>query len=159
MKLAQGDMWSVYDQADLFLVTTNSVLNRHGALVMGAGIARQTKERFPGLDAALGNAVVQAGDTYGLLVSPRWFIPPDGSGPTAKLGAFQTKIHWHDPSSPELINFSTSKLLTWCKAHSTARVHLNMPGVGLGGLSREQVLPMLESLPDTVTVWEYAPRS
>ena len=151
MKLAEGDMWSVYDQADLFLVTTNSVLNRHGALVMGAGIARQTKERFPGLDAALGSAVVQAGDTYGLLVSPRW--------PTAKLGAFQTKIHWHNPASVELINFSTSKLLAWCKAHPTARVHLNMPGVGLGGLSREHVLPLLEVLPDTVTVWEYAPRS
>ena len=151
MKLAQGDMWSVYDQADLFLVTTNSVLNRHGALVMGAGIARQTKERFPGLDAALGNDVVQAGDTYGLLVSPRW--------PTAKLGAFQTKVRWHDPASMELISFSTSKLLTWCRAHSTARVHLNMPGVGLGGLSREEVLPILETLPDTVTVWEYAPCS
>ncbi len=47
MKLAQGDMWSVYDQADLFLVTTNGVVTRYGKLVMGAGIARQTKERFP----------------------------------------------------------------------------------------------------------------
>lgn len=159
MKLAQGDMWSVYDQADLFLVTTNSVLNRHGALVMGAGIARQARERFPVLDVALGSVVVQAGDTYGLLVSPRWFIPPNGSGPTAKLGAFQTKVRWQDPSSLELINFSTSKLVAWCKAHPTARVHLNMPGVGHGGLSREQVLPMLEPLPDTVTVWEYTPRS
>lgn len=147
MRLAEGDMWSAYDQADLFLVTTNSVLNRYGALVMGAGIARQARERFPELDAALGNAVVQVGDTYGLIVSPRW--------PTAKLGGFQTKVRWHDPSSLELINFSASKLVAWCKAHPTARVHLNMPGVGHGRLSREQVLPILEPLPDTVTVWGF----
>jgi hypothetical protein len=147
MKLAQGDMWSVYDQADLFLVTTNSVLNRHGALVMGAGIARQSRERFPGLDTALGKAVMLAGTRYGLLVSPHW--------PRARLGAFQTKVHWHDTSSLELIVFSTRKLLAWCDEHPTARVHLNMPGVGLGGLTREQVLPALERLPDAVTVWAY----
>ena len=147
MNLAQGDIWSAFEQADLFLVTTNSVLIRHGALVMGAGIARQAVERFPGLDAALGSVVRQAGDTYGLLVSPRW--------PEAKLGAFQTKANWKEGSSPALITFSTGKLLEWCKEHPTAQVHLNMPGVGLGGLSREQVLPILELLPDTVTVWEY----
>ena len=150
MKLSQGDMWSAFEQADLFLVTTNSVLNRHGALVMGAGIARQAVERFPGLDAALGSVVRQAGDTYGLLVSPRW--------PEAKLGAFQTKIHWREGSSLELIAFSTGKLLAWCREQPAAQVHLNLPGVGLGGLSREQVLPVLASLPDSVTVWEYHAR-
>lgn len=155
MQLARGDMWSAFEDADLFLITTNSVVNRHGALVMGAGIVRQARERYPGLDAALGSAVLQAGDRYGLLVSPRWFIPPDGSGPTAKLGAFQTKVHWREDSSPELIAFSTGKLLAWCREHPAAQVHLNLPGVGLGGLSREQVLPVLASLPDSVTVWEY----
>lgn len=30
MKLSQGDIWSAFEDADLFLVTTNSVLNRHG---------------------------------------------------------------------------------------------------------------------------------
>ncbi len=54
-----------------------------------------------------------------------------------------------------LIVFSTRKLLAWCDKHPTARVHLNMPGVGLGGLTREQVLPALERLPDAVTVWAY----
>jgi hypothetical protein len=147
MKLAQGDMWSAYDQADLFLVTTNHVVTRDDKLVMGAGIARQALDRFPDLDKALGKAVLGAGTPYGLLVSPRW--------PEAKLGAFQTKTNWKEGSSPALITFSTGKLLEWCKAHPTAQVHLNMPGVGLGGLPREVVLPILEPLPDTVTVWEF----
>lgn len=147
MQLAQGDMWTVYDQADLFLVTTNGVVTRSGALVMGAGIAGQARDRFPGLDQALGSTVKAAGSPYGLLVSPKW--------PKARLGAFQTKDNWTEGSSPALIGFAANKLLAWCEAHPTARVHLNMPGVGHGGLFRGAVLPLLASLPDTVTVWEY----
>jgi hypothetical protein len=147
MKLAQGDMWSAYDQADLFLVTTNHVVTRDDKLVMGAGIARQALDRFPDLDKALGKAVLGAGTPYGLLVSPHW--------PRAKLGAFQTKGEWKAGARGALIDFSTHMLLEWCEEHPTAQVHLNMPGVGLGGLPREVVLPILEPLPDTVTVWEF----
>jgi hypothetical protein len=148
MRLSQGDMWSVFEQADLFLVTTNHVVTRDDKLVMGAGIARQALDRFPDLDKALGKAVLAAGTPYGLLVSPRW--------PEAKLGAFQTKGEWKAGASPALINFSTHMLLEWCEEHPTAQVHLNMPGVGLGGLPLEVVLPILEPLLDTVNVWEYA---
>ena len=146
MQLAQGDMWSVFDQADLFLVTTNGVVNRSGKLVMGAGIAKRARDRFPGLDQALGAAAKAAGSPYGLLVSPHWFIPHGGSGPRARLGAFQTKDNWTEGLSPALIAFSACKLLAWCEMHPTARVHLNMPGVGCGGLSREAVVPLLEPL-------------
>lgn len=155
MKLAHGDMWTVYDQADLFLVTTNGVVTKSGKLVMGAGIAKSARDRFPGVDQALGAAVKASGSPYGLLVSSRWFMPHDGSEPTAKLSAFQTKDNWTEGSSPALIAFSARKLLAWCERHPTARVHLNMPGVGCGGLRREEVSPLLEPLPDTVTVWAY----
>lgn len=64
MRLARGDMWSAYDGADLFLVTTNGVVTRDGKLVMGAGIARQARDRFPGLDEALGKAALAAGAPY-----------------------------------------------------------------------------------------------
>lgn len=84
-KFKTGDMWSAYTAADLFLITTNSTLKKgNHALVMGRGIARQAKERFPGLDITLGRHIqVLCGNEgiYGLLVSPRW--------PAAKLGAFQ----------------------------------------------------------------------
>jgi hypothetical protein len=53
----QGDMWSVYQEADLFLITTNATLKRNGALVIGRGIARQARDRFPGLDIALGRHI------------------------------------------------------------------------------------------------------
>lgn len=146
MQLAHGDMWDVFGQADLFLITTNGVVNG-GRLVMGAGVARQARDRFPGLDAALGRAAAAAGSSYGLLVSPRW--------PAARLGAFQTKGHWREGLSPALIGLAARKLLAWCREHPDARVHLNLPGVGCGGLDRSAVLPLLEPLPDTVTVWSW----
>ena len=147
-----GDMWTVYPAADLFLVTTNATITTRGALVMGQGIARQAKERFPGLDIALGRQIqALCGNlcVYGLLVSPRW--------PEAKLGAFQVKRHYSQPASLELIRRSTAALCTWCANHPDACVHLNFPGIGYGHLHRENVLPIIAQLPDQVTVWEYPP--
>lgn len=145
-----GNMWMAYAAADLFLITTNATITIRGALVMGRGIARQTKERFPGLDIALGRqiqALCGNQDIYGLLVSPRW--------PTAKLGAFQVKRHYSQPASLELIRRSTAALCTWCAEHPDAQVALNFPGTGNGRLRREAVLPIIAQLPDQVTVWEY----
>ncbi|HRQ42154.1 MAG TPA: hypothetical protein PLD25_29900 [Chloroflexota bacterium] len=145
-------MWSIYDEADLFLITANATTTTRGALVMGRGIARQAKERFPGLDATLGGhiqALCSNQGIYGLLVSPRW--------PAAKLGAFQVKRHYSQPAIMELIQRSTAALCAWCVEHPDAIVHLNYPGIGNGRLRRENVLPIIAQLPEQVTIWEYPP--
>ncbi len=147
-----GDMWTTFTETDLFLITTNATIKRNGALVMGRGIARQARDRFPGLDAALGkrikNVCVNQGQ-YGLLVSPRW--------PKARLGAFQVKRHYSQPASLELIRHSVTALCAWCAAHPDALVALNFPGIGNGRLCREDVLPILMQLPEQVAIWEYPP--
>jgi hypothetical protein len=147
-----GDMWTAFDEAALFLLTTNSTIKRNGALVMGRGIARQARDRFPGLDSALGKQIQSACSNqgrYGLLVSPRW--------PEARLGAFQVKRHYSQPASLELIRHSTAMLCTWCTEHPTATVAVNFPGIGNGRLPREDVLPIIMQLPDRVSIWEYPP--
>jgi hypothetical protein len=146
-----GDMWSVYDDADLFLLTTNSAITKDGALVMGRGIALEASQRFPGLSKAIGQQIVKTCGslgTYGLLVSSRW--------PEAKLGAFQAKTNPKQSASLALIQKSTTALCAWCKEHPQASVHLNFPGTGHGGLLREKVLPIVEQLPETVCIWEQA---
>jgi len=145
-------MWSVFDDADLFLITTNSTIRRDGALVMGRGIARQARDRFPGLAAVLGRQILSCCGNqgeYGLLVSPHW--------PEAKLGAFQVKRHFSQPADLDLIRHSTAALCAWCTEHPQALVHLNLPGVGNGRLQREDVLPIIAQLPDRVTIWEFPP--
>ncbi len=150
-KFKTGDMWTAYTAVDLFLITTNSTLKQgEHALVMGRGIARQAKERFPGLDTALGRqiqALCGNQGVYGLLISLRW--------PDAKLGAFQVKRRYSQPASLELIRCSTAALCVWCADHPHAQVALNFPGIGNGRLRREDVLPIIAQLPDQVTIWEY----
>lgn len=146
----KGDMWSVYPKADLFLITTNSTLKPGNILVMGRGIAKQARERFPGLNKALGQQIAQIcgrNGQYGLLISSRW--------PQAKIGAFQTKTDARQPASLFLIQCSTTALKQWAEAHPQAQIHLNFPGIGYGGLLREKVLPIVNQLPDNVTLWEY----
>ena len=146
----KGDMWSVYPEADLFLITTNSTLKPGNILVMGRGIAKQARERFPGLNKALGQQIAQTcgrGGQYGLLISPRW--------PGAKIGAFQTKTDVRQPASLFLIQRSTTALKQWAEEHPQAQIHLNFPGIGYGGLLREKVLPIVHQPPDNVTIWEY----
>ncbi|MAU00704.1 MAG: hypothetical protein KC449_22540 [Anaerolineales bacterium] len=148
----RGDMWTTFAAADLFLITTNSAIRKDGVLIMGRGIARQARERFPGLAEALGQHILntcgELGE-YSLLISPRW--------PTAKLGAFQVKRHYNQTACLELIRRSTAALRAWCIEYPDASVHLNFPGVGYGRLRREDVLPIIALLPDQVTIWEYLP--
>lgn len=162
MKIQFGNIWSAWETADLFLFTSNGVLKRNGELVMGAGIARQVRDRFNNqrLPLIIGRSIAALANTepelydfrqnaykYGLLVSTRW--------PKAKLGAFQTKMNWKKKSPLPLIQFSTNKLIEWTKENPKAEVHLTMPGCGHGGLSQSEVLPLIEKLPDTVNVWSY----
>ena len=145
-----GDMWAVFDEVDLFLITTNSTLKRNGALVMGRGIARQARDRFPQLEYRFGQEITQRCDhlgTYHLLISPRY--------PTAKLGAFQVKYHYRQSASLDLIAGSVRALQRWCNAHPVAKVALNYPGIGNGKLKLAQVQPLIAQLSQNVQIWQY----
>ncbi len=147
MKIRQGDMWSAYDQVDLFLITANCVVLPSKKLVMGAGIAKEAAERFPLAPSVFGEAVAKVTkeprDTYGLCLVPGW-----------KLGLFQTKHHWINGTPLELIQASAQKLAEWCFLNPDKKVCLNFPGIGYGYADRVLVLPLLNDLPDTVEVWE-----
>ncbi len=143
-----GDMWSAWDDADLFLITTNATIKNNGALVMGRGIAKEARDRFPGLDFALGRAVLERGSHYYLLISPSW--------PAKKLGLFQVKCDFARPADMKLIQLSATALHKWCAVHPFAQVHLNYPGIGNGHLLIDQVAPLLAELPSNVHIWRKA---
>lgn len=144
MEIKIGNMWDAYNEADLFLITTNSTLYGH-KLAMGAGIALEANQRFKGLDLALGERIEPFG-VYGLLVSENW--------PTAKLGAFQTKIDATKSSYLWLIHYSALLLDQFIRKNKVLMVHLNFPGIGYGHLAEEHVLPKIEFLPDNVIIWK-----
>jgi hypothetical protein len=97
------------------------------------------------------------GDYY-LLVSDRW--------PDMRLGCFQTKRFFKDAGSdiisgkeeyeysiPLMIHWSTLALEDWCKEHPDCRVDMPFPGIGAGECSVDEIMPIIERLPDTVYIW------
>lgn len=147
-------MWDCFGKVDLFLITTNPVVKKNGACVMGRGIAKETAVKYPEVPFALGS-VIQARrgtkawrdcDTIGRLDNQT-------------IGYFMVKDHWLEPAKLSIIKSSVADMLTWiayCVEYKPDfTVALNFPGIGNGKLKREDVLPLLEVLPDNVHVWEY----
>ncbi len=162
MILESGDMWSILEVTNLFLITSNSTIKKNGALVMGRGLAREARDRVPGLDLEAGRAVTRSAiagrSDYGLVILP-----------TCPFGLFQVKRAFKQPALLPLIERATFDLLKllerardgyarspWSphEPFHLLRVDLNFPGIGNGGLGRDDVLPIIASLPDIVHVWE-----
>jgi len=142
VRVIHGDfLEGLRDPDGIVLASTCGVITRGGRLVMGAGAARALAHRFSGLADEFGRLVrlsgVFRGDhwVYGLVVTTyRGYL----------VGAFQTKGHWRDPSSLDLVRFSASKLGRYLEANPDIRVHMAYPGIGLGGLGQEDVSRVLE---------------
>ena len=151
-----GDMWSAWDTANLFLLTTNNYLKVNGELAMRRGIALEAKTRDEQIPIYFGRAVKDAYESkdgsekqlpigYGLIIPNLW--------PHRKEGLFQTKDHYSESARVEIIQLSTTMLSAWCHAFPDQEVHLNYPGIGLGNLSRDAVLPIINALPNNVNIW------
>lgn len=146
MILEKGDMWQVFGKTDLFCFTANGTIKNDGSLVMGRGTALQVKEKILGIDFKFGRLISEDEYTYGLALY-KW--------PGVQLmGAFQVKDDFRDAASLGLIKVACKKLFDWLMDNPTARVDLNFPGIGNGRLKRENVLPIIQLLPDNVHVWE-----
>jgi len=143
MILEKGDMWSVFGKTDLFLITTNPIVRKDGAVVMGRGIALEAKKRFPKLpyDFGMGYPGITSTGHIGVY---------DGQ----LVGFFMVKYHWREEAKLNVIENSVNELCEWISRYD--RVDLNFPGIGNGKLKREDVLPIIEVLPDNVHVWEYS---
>jgi hypothetical protein len=152
----KGDMWSIWGKTNLFVFTANNTIKKDKSLVMGRGMAKQVKDRCPGIDATIGKRLEVRGYAniqmdYGLSVD-YW-----GS---MLIGAFQVKYHYKDVAFIHLVRYSTATLFNWIvqnqhKHPISIRIDMNYPGIGNGGLTKAQVKPIISLLPDCVHIWEY----
>lgn len=158
MILERGNMWDIFGKTGLFLITTNPIRRKDGAVVMGKGIAKEAADRFPDMPFKFGERLnIIEGN------GKKPFVNVIGFFDNQMVGFFMVKDHWKNEANPAIIQQSvwdlihnmrmTSILGEWHE--STMRVDLNFPGIGNGRLAREQVLPIIEVLPDNVHVWEY----
>jgi hypothetical protein len=135
----QNDMWVMIgkNNPDAVCITTCQVTNSRGHLIMGAGIAKQAKEKHPELPSLWGRAISK-GNKDDVLITRN--IAP------YVLLAFPTKKHWKDPSIPRLIKQSAETLLVVTDLLQWECVFLPRPGCSNGGLEWKNVRPILEDV-------------
>lgn len=145
MILEKGDMFDMWGNTDLFLFTSNPTVNKDGLAVMGRGIAKQVADRCPEIRKEFGRFLSDPVLSYNC---DRLGIF-DGQ----LVGYFMVKSHWRNQASTHIIAESMTQLYHMALAYD--RVDLNFPGIGNGKLKREDVLPIIEHLPNNVHIWEY----
>lgn len=123
---------------DAICFTSNEVIKKNGALVMGAGVAKVFRDYYQGLDHQAGREVKANGNICQIIdAEERWDII-----------AFPTKNHWRNLSNLSLIVKSAIQLRSIIDENEWCKVVLPRPGCANGGLDWNVVKPMLESILD-----------
>ena len=139
MKEVEGDIW---EMEGLKCILTNCLV-REGRLIMGAGIAKECKDRYPEIDKSWGFLVHKYGACT--IFEKR-----------SKLVIFPTKINPSEMSSLALIKSSALRLRSLWETGALDEyetILLPRPGCGLGGLDwNTQVKPALEPLLEDMPV-------
>lgn len=128
-----GDIWK--SGAEYICITTNGVVKSNGELVMGAGIAKECKEKYPEIPKIWGGMVKECGNR--VYMWDHW-----------KLFSFPTKYDWKHPSDIELIKKSCEQLLLIVNRQHINSVALPKPGCGNGGLNWNDVKKVVGAMLD-----------
>lgn len=149
-----GNMFELFGEyKQVLLVTTNGVITPSAGLVMGAGAALQAKQHELNVGKRLAKLIRQgSSDTYEELGVAVYGVVWDVS---YQIGAFQTKRHWKMPSEISVIKHSVKKLCAISQDNPEFTFNVNFPGIGLGGLSKQTIKPLLVNLPDNVVIWSF----
>lgn len=106
--------------------------------VMGAGVALQARQRFPGIEYDLGRLLKTHGNRVHVI--QRGAVWDEST----TIITFPTKHHFHDQSDIALIERSARQLVEVVDEYGFPKVVLPRPGCGLGGLKWKQVCPVIE---------------
>jgi hypothetical protein len=128
---------------DIKCSTTNMIVKKNGALVMGGGTAKIMLDRFPGIDKQFGTIIRQNKNRQMIQVVHGHLHWDDYS----YLVGFPTKIDFKDDSPLWLVERSMKQLIAFKYMVGANKVLLPAPGCALGGLDWEsQVRPLIESV-------------
>lgn len=127
---------------DVYLFTGNPVRKNNGAIVMGAGAAKEVRDNYPGIDKQFG-AVVDSADRLKFVVI----------GENQELGWFCVKEHWAYNANLEIIAESVEALDIVARRFPQITFHMNYPGIGNGKISIIHVAPLVQRLPNNVILY------
>ena len=146
MREIAGDICSgkILEFADAICVTTNGVVKKSKRAVMGAGCAKDMKEKFEELDYELGEAILKNGNIT-QIISTR-VIAFKKFKKSVFIVSFPTKHVYWEKSDLVLIEASTQQLIELADNNSQwKRIILPRPGCQFGRLDwLTEVKPLLE---------------
>jgi len=130
----KGNMFKIYDDFNVLCITTNGMITKKDKAVMGAGCAKEARDRWPGIDKHLGSLMKTYGNTVLHL----------GSIGKTRVFSFPVKHIWDEMADLELIEKSCKELLEVVNNCDYKKVLIPRPGCGNGKLSWKEVKPILE---------------
>jgi hypothetical protein len=125
-------------------VTTNGNVRANGMAVMGAGVAKVCRDRFPQTPVILGQKLALIGNQVHYLLTHN----------KTHIFSFPTKHDWRHPSDMNLIVASARTLAELANLRPDCTFVLTRPGCGCGGLSWLSVKDTISFLPDNCWIIE-----
>lgn len=129
MREIYGNLWDWHERA-VIVITTGGQVSPRGNCAMPRGCARQARERFPRLPAHLGRLIRGRGNRVFDL----------GNG----IVSFPVEHSPFEVPDTRLIERSCRQLRALTDRNDWPLVILPRPGCGSGGLSWQEVRPLLE---------------
>ena len=131
MKEIKVSIWDRQWDGYWRVIPINTVVKANGELVMGAGLAKQARDRYENLDELWGSFYASKPRSQLVLFGAKLLI------------GFPTKVYWKSDSSLELIDNGLKELLSIRFAEE--KIASPRLGCGFGGLNWEQdVKPLVE---------------
>mgnify|MGYP001600838980 CR=1 FL=1 len=124
-----GDFWQF--NSDVYCVTTNLVLNKKGEAILGKGIAKQFRDKFPGIAQDLGYIIKNNKAKVAFIPQINWKWDKN-------VMAFPTKYDWKNFSDIKLIKESAQSLNKYSMDFPNYKFLITRPGCGNGGLNWEK---------------------
>lgn len=119
MQEVNGNIWDYHKLGRWIIITTNGDTRKDGACVMGRGVAKDAKDKFPKLPFELGAKLVGGNNVYVF--------------DTYKIITLPVKHHWRDSADLQLIERSLKQLVKWADTpRKHGRFYLTRLGCGNG---------------------------
>ena len=136
-----GDMWSVWDIADRFVVVLSSQLEK-GKAIMAGGMAKVMCEHYSAmeLDTAIGAYIAETCGANGVF----------GARTVSKFGLFQERREHAGGMDLGCVSAAARMLEEQAKEHPERQFHVEQPGQGE---PYWMIKDILERMPDNVTFW------
>ena len=139
----------ILNSFDAVCFTSNGIVKANGELVMGAGVAKAFRNKWPDLPKRFGVLVRLEGNIVNYHEQQ---IRYDRD---VFIVSFPTKNDWRDNSDIGLIKKSANELMQLANRLNWKNVALTKPGCGLGGLKWNEVSKVLEPILDNrVTIFD-----